>query len=239
MSCFMDYGSTDANTGGKVSKVQNALNKNGASLLVDGLYYSETRKAVQNFQRRKSLTIDCVGPLTWNALGLPPIDPDNRCHYSPRYLKGLKQGTDYWCGPFLSMQVVYEITGRQFSQSEIAEFENTNDKGTPPARMKEGIESLGEKYGLNLNVSFQPFDSVSWSKIADMVEAPNIGLGFHELYKQKWGHWEYPCIVCLDSSTVYMVNSLDRTIDKRSFDTMKNWIQGVDNAYQLLIVEKS
>ena len=57
--------------GDDVRALQEALNRNGASLTADGNYGSGTASAVQDFQRRRGLNADgSAGPLTLQALGL-------------------------------------------------------------------------------------------------------------------------------------------------------------------------
>lgn len=57
------------NQGRKVGALQQALNNNGAKLVVDDGFGSVTTTAVKAFQSRKGLVADgMVGPLTWVAL---------------------------------------------------------------------------------------------------------------------------------------------------------------------------
>lgn len=54
---------------GTTRQVQEALNKLGASLAVDGIYGAGTRKAVCAFQAAHGLRVDgLVGPVTWGVL---------------------------------------------------------------------------------------------------------------------------------------------------------------------------
>ena len=57
--------------GDNVRRLQEALNRNGASITVDSNYGRGTKTAVETFQRSKGLTDDGVaGPATLRALGL-------------------------------------------------------------------------------------------------------------------------------------------------------------------------
>ena len=58
-------------SGPDVSRLQDALNRNGASLTVDGNYGSGTESAVLRYQQSKNLTADgTAGPQTLRSLGL-------------------------------------------------------------------------------------------------------------------------------------------------------------------------
>lgn len=56
-------------TGPEVYAIQHLLRSHGYELAVDGIFGSETRQQVMNFQLAKSLSTDgIVGPQTWTAL---------------------------------------------------------------------------------------------------------------------------------------------------------------------------
>ena len=55
--------------GNIVEKIQEHLNRHGASLKVDGKFGPKTKSAVESFQSKKGLTVDgVVGPKTWVEL---------------------------------------------------------------------------------------------------------------------------------------------------------------------------
>jgi peptidoglycan hydrolase-like protein with peptidoglycan-binding domain len=68
---------TSPELGDEVKALQTALNHEGFSLPIDGLFGRETESAVKQFQREHSLDDDGVaGPLTWAALlGTKSPDP--------------------------------------------------------------------------------------------------------------------------------------------------------------------
>lgn len=56
-------------TGESVKTLQSALNRAGYSLTVDGVFGSNTTKAVKDFQQKHGLLADGVcGPKTWDKL---------------------------------------------------------------------------------------------------------------------------------------------------------------------------
>lgn len=65
MANYLQMGSS----GSRVRQIQEALNKQGYGLKVDGIYGSATKKAVQQYQKKNKLGVDgIVGDQTWNSL---------------------------------------------------------------------------------------------------------------------------------------------------------------------------
>ena len=69
----VSYGST----GSAVSALQEKLNANGYDLAVDGVFGTETRKAVKDYQKKKGLAVDGIaGSETWGSLLKSPAVSD-------------------------------------------------------------------------------------------------------------------------------------------------------------------
>jgi len=65
MANYLQFGSS----GSRVRQIQEALNKQGYNLAVDGIYGAATKKAVQQYQKKNKLGVDgIVGDETWNSL---------------------------------------------------------------------------------------------------------------------------------------------------------------------------
>jgi putative chitinase len=61
--------------GDGVTRLQRALSRKDISVAIDGVFGSETARAVQHFQRANQLTADgIVGPATWKALQSWQVD---------------------------------------------------------------------------------------------------------------------------------------------------------------------
>ena len=99
-----NYGMTNFGLGNKnlylpsgIKAVQQALIFKGYRLKKDGVFGTETKRAVINFQKNKGLTPDgIVGPTTANALGVQPLTPttttDTKSKNKTQVVK--KQDTD-------------------------------------------------------------------------------------------------------------------------------------------------
>ncbi|MFB2877962.1 peptidoglycan-binding domain-containing protein [Floridanema aerugineum] len=66
-------GSTDSNTGGYVTVLQERLNLLSYPVAIDGIFGPKTENAVKKFQKDRGFPVDgIVGPRTWN--GLYPLE---------------------------------------------------------------------------------------------------------------------------------------------------------------------
>ena len=95
-----------------------------------------------------------------------------------------------------------------------------------------------EKHGYNVTVEFKNFSDLGWEKVGEMVQDPNIALFFHEMYRRKWGHYEYPYAVCMDSKIVKMANSLSGGyLENRAFSEQEAYMSLL-NQPSIVIVRK-
>jgi hypothetical protein len=60
-----------------------------------------------------------------------------------------------------------------------------------------------------------------------MVANPDIGIFIHNLYKKKWGHYEYIIGLCTDTHTINVANSLTGDIEHRPIKTMLEYMKGI------------
>lgn len=73
----VSYGSQ----GGDVTELQKLLNKNGYNLAEDGIFGSQTQKAVKDYQQKNNLAVDgIVGNNTWGALTKAQSGSSNATH---------------------------------------------------------------------------------------------------------------------------------------------------------------
>ncbi len=226
----------------------------GRKLLEDGKLGDLTVQAIIKFQKAKRLKQDGIfgqisqgkayGIITTAATVVTPtVKPaaDDGCKTSPRWLndKDMVQDTNYFCGLNCSQQVLYELYGVRVKESEMAPIDGTTTDGTGHAGIIAGIKYEAKKNGFKEpSVEFVNFSDVGWAKVADMVADPNIGVFFHDLYRKKWGHYEYPMAVCLANKIVKIANSLSGGyIENRTFAEHEAYVSLISQP-SLCIVRK-
>lgn len=218
MTCYLMRGKADI----KNFMVQTYLKAHGyyKPYNVDGVYGKWTEAEVKHFQSDHKLEADgCVGCLTWNVLVYPPCpweikptptptpQPSKNVYVSPRY-QSAKQQTNYWCGPFLSAQIVYELTGNIPSQTHLAYLEATTTGGTGHPGLNKGITSVMEDLGHKVEIQWFNYSQTALRTMGEWIADPKVGMGLHVLYKDRWGHYMYPMWLSLATNVWGFVNSL-------------------------------
>jgi hypothetical protein len=169
-----------------------------------------------------------------------PTIASKDCYRSPRWYSGieLKQNTIYYCGVNCSQQILQELTGNYYAESALAKRLRTTTSGTEPDIMVKIIKSVLTSEGFKVKKCAWDYKSnYSWDEIGKFIEDPKISFCFHDLYKLKWGHYEYPYKLCKSSEIINIANSLSGGyLESRSFSKMLSYI----NAYSgksILIVQ--
>jgi hypothetical protein len=158
------------------------------------------------------------------------INPTNPCYRSPRFLTGrdIKQSTNYFCACKISQQILYEIFGIRVSEKELATLSHTTKEyGTSHQGIIDAITKEAQKHGHQVKIRFEYLKNTNWTKIGEMVASPDIGVFLHDLYKNKWGHYEYIIGVCTDTNSIIVANSLSGELENRPQKTMEQYMKGI------------
>lgn len=202
-------------------------------------YYGHISKTIpvnnENYitQDRYQEMLHRVITYTRNHNNTPPlyvtINPTNPCFRSPRFLTGkdIKQSTNYFCACKISQQILYELYNIRVPETELALIEQTTSHGTSHNGIIQGIKTEATKHHHQVKVEFKNFKTLDWTRIGEMVANPNIGIFIHNLYKNRWGHYEYIISICNNKKTIIIANSLTGTIETRPQKTMEQYIQGI------------
>ena len=152
------------------------------------------------------------------------------CYRSKRYLTdvNLKQDTNYFCACNIFQQIMYELYGLTISESVIASAMGTTTDGTSHNGIINGGKAIAQRYGHNVTIEFKNYSSLTEKQIGELISDPDVGLFFHDLYKNQWGHYEYIIGLCPSSGVYTVANSLSGGyIEQRNRETMKSYINGI------------
>lgn len=162
------------------------------------------------------------------------------CYSSPRWFSGteMRQNTLWYCGVNLTQQILREITGVYYSESVLAKYLGTTKSGTGPDMIISVLKKILTNNGYTVKRAEWLYKSdISWDEIGKAIENPKVGLGLHDLYRMRWGHYEYPVKLCKSSEVITIANSLSGGyLEARSFSTMLKYING-QSGKSILIVE--
>lgn len=151
-------------------------------------------------------------------------------YLSPRFRHNMDQDTNYYCGPFMDQQIIYELYGIDVKESYLAKQAGTTTSGTSHSGVIKALQDWAAANNHQVNCGFQNFSDTGWKKVAEMVADPSVGLGMHVKYKNKWGHYVYITAVDLSKKLVTIIDSLnDADLMTVSFAVFEEWIRNTTN----------
>lgn len=155
-----------------------------------------------------------------------PIPQNPNLYASPRYDKSQDQGTNYWCGPFTAVQLIYELYGYMAAQKVLADLAGTTTAGSGHKELTYAIETAAKQIGHQVTSVWQNFSATGWKTLGEMIADPKIALGIHCLYRNKWGHYMYPIYIDMDRKVICLIDSLndDNDVIEVTFAEMEQWI---------------
>lgn len=210
------------------------------------LFDDTTRQALKRYQRKVGL-IDTGKYDEATSKMLPNYkfgqsveafkDADG-CYTSPRYFADsrMKQDTGTWCALNVIQQTFKELFNIDLVESDLNKYGYTDENGTAPAGLKAIFMRLADKYKVKIKIETFSKKDISWEEIGIAVGRADKAVFFHELYKNKWGHWDYCVSVC--PINIYMANSLQGKVIGYSKPTMESWFSGITSDDSVYIVSR-
>ena len=257
----MDCNNTNlkrGSTGEQVREVQTLLQRKGYYTgRIDGDYGTYTEEAVKKYQKDNRLTSDgWVGPVTCKKLQGNTTTPNNavasngnttgiyksRNHHEGRGCNKKGQCTKTYCGPHSIRQSNSKLDIDQFYESNIAGWAGTTSGGTSHGGLETAIYELGRRSGYNIKVEWKNFSDFGttlterFRRIGEIIEQQNKSVIWHNLYRNKYGHYEVVKVININNQTCTVLNSLGNSCgngtycgydEVRSFKEMASYLAGI------------
>lgn len=209
-----------------VSEPYNNGNKLSRDVYVDMARRVSEWEVKHNGQSPNYVTVKATGGNTTN---------NNKKH---GYL--LKQGCNnlgqcnsYNCGPHSLMQGYYNLTGIHINELTLASACGTTTAGTSHQGLATGLAWLNKKYNTNITIEWKNFSDLGWTELQKLIDDPNTSVFWHELYRNKWGHYSFANHV---TGSLNVLNSLGSKCrspaycgyqERRSQSTQRSYWRGI------------
>lgn len=155
------------------------------------------------------------------------------------------QNNGYYCGCHSLQEVFRNLTGKVVPQSTIASVAGTTTSGTDHGGLNTAVAWFARKYGYNLSVEWKNFSDLGWSGVKKIINSNNQDCVIHNLYRNKWGHYEV--INKVSNNNIKVQNSLGNKCtsscycgyeENRSPSTFRSYIGGISQKSVMIITRK-
>ena len=240
----------EGNKGETVSELQKILTtKNYYKAKIDGIFGKYTLESVKAFQN--GLLVDgIVGPVTCKKLnsGTDPIKPStngiyqSRNHWISQGCNRLGQCNSSNCGPHGIHQCNSKKDLDKHSELNIASMAGTTSSGTSHQGLETALAKIASSYNIKINVTWKNFSDLGksrferWTALGKLIEQQNIGVIVHNLYRNRYGHYEVIKQINTNNNTCIVLNSLGNKctstaycgyLETRSFSTFESYMSGI------------
>ena len=166
-------------------------------------------------------------------------------HATKQGCDNMGQNTGYYCGCHSLQEVFRNLTGKVVPQKTIASVAGTTTSGTDHGGLSTTVAWFNKKYGYNLTVEWKNFSDLGWSGMKKIINSENQDCLIHNLYRNKWGHYEV--INSVSDSNIKVQNSLGSKctsscycgyVENRTPSTYKSYINGISQKSIMIITRK-
>lgn len=155
-------------------------------------------------------------------------------HSTAHGCDNMGQNNSVNCGPHTLQEIIRNLTGKVIPQSQLAAWAGTGSGGTDHKGLETAIAMAAKKIGVKLTVKWYNFSELGWSGIKKIIASTNQDIGIHNLYRNKYGHYE--TVDSISDSYCKVHNSLgDKCskgcycgyIESRSLSEFRSYIAGI------------
>ena len=169
-----------------------------------------------------------------NYVTVKPVTTNKKHGYLLKQgCNNLGQCNSYNCGPHSLMQGYYNLTGIHINELTLASACGTTTAGTSHQGLATGLAWLNKKYNTNITIEWKNFSDLGWTELQKLIDDPNTSVFWHELYRNKWGHYSFANHV---TGSLNVLNSLGSKCrspaycgyqERRSQSTQRSYWRGI------------
>lgn len=146
------------------------------------------------------------------------------------------------CGPHSMQEVIRNLTGKVIKQSTLAGWAGTGSGGTDHHGLETAIAKAGKQLGVKFTVKWYNFSDLGWNGINKILKSNNQDCIIHNLYRNKWGHYEV--VNAISGSNIKVQNSLGNQgcgscycgyVEDRSTSEFRSYISGISQKSVMVI----
>lgn len=146
------------------------------------------------------------------------------------------------CGPHSMQEVIRNLTGKVIKQSTLAGWAGTGSGGTDHHGLETAIAKAGKQLGVKFTVKWYNFSDLGWNGINKILKSNNQDCIIHNLYRNKWGHYEV--VNAISGSNIKVQNSLGDScssgcycgyVENRTSGEFKSYINGISQKSVMVI----
>lgn len=160
-------------------------------------------------------------------------------HFVSSGCNKLGQCTPYYCGVHSLRQVLCKFGIEDYKESTLAGWAGTTTAGTSHGGINTAIKKVNSKKGTNIVITWKNFSDFGsttnerFKNLGKEISKSNTDAIIHNLYRNKYGHYEVIKSIDTKNNIVKVLNSLGNRcsrpaycgyIENRSFNTFASYI---------------
>jgi len=158
-------------------------------------------------------------------------------HATSHGCDNMGQNNGYYCGVHSLQEIIRNLTGKVIKQSTLAGWAGTTTAGTDHYGLETALAKAGKQLGVTFKAKWYNFSDLGWKGIKKILTSTNQDCLIHNLYRDKWGHYE---VVNSVSDYIRVQNSLGSVCSGNCYcGYVENRIPGEFRRYISGISQKS
>ena len=210
---------------------------------------NEYREIIKN---EENLTSENQTPLKFSASDTCSNPYVSTPHWVGQGCNKLGQCTEYYCGVHSVKQVLSKFGIDKYDEHTLAKYAGTTTSGTSHEGIENAFKKVNKKEGTTFRVEWHNFSSLGSSvserfkAIAKKICGKNVDVIIHNLYRNKWGHYETVRTIDVSNKKVEVLNSLGTRSGSgylgyrewRTFNEFANYISGISQKSIAFVYKK-